>query len=149
MCQKLNEYHTDVTTIPKTLATRREAKKWLARKHVKNFLIKSAFNHALEIYLTEFGAVNESEKNVIRNSINNCLNLLCLSLSEGTDVRKTSIDNTEIISGTQVTQSCVQALEYIKREKLPEYLSKGEVSEEVIQEVEKYLEFLIAKLLSN
>lgn len=146
--QQIGEYCNDIATTPKTINAHREAKRWLVDKHVQKLIFKSTLTKTLQFYREEFETVTKSEENEIRKDIRNCLNLLLLSLSEGTDVRKTKIKKPEIVSTTRAIQSCVKALEYIKTEELPGYVYKGEVSKEAIKEVEKYLEFLILKILA-
>jgi uncharacterized membrane-anchored protein YhcB (DUF1043 family) len=122
--QQIDEYCKDIATAPQTINAHREAKRWLVRKRVQNLLFKSTLTKTLQFYIEEFGTVNKLEENEIKKDIRNCLNLLLVSLSEGTDVRKTKINNSEIVSTTQAIQSCVKALNYIKTEELLGYVSK-------------------------
>ena len=145
---KINEYHNDAANLPKILKARQEAKKWLSSKQVQELLFKSAFTKALEKNLEEFGKASKSEKNEIKISIERCLDLFCSSLNEGIDVGKTNIDNSKIILATKAIPSCLKALEYIKSKEFIESVSRNDlsISNDARQELQKYLDFLIAKL---
>lgn len=146
--KQMDEYCNDIAATPKTINAHREAKRWLVCKRVQNLLFKSTLSKTLQFYTEDFGTVTKLQKNEIEKDIRNCINLLWLSLCDGTDVRKTKINKSEIVSTTLAIKSCVKALDYIKTEELLRYVSKGELSKEALQEVEKYLEFLISKISS-
>jgi hypothetical protein len=146
--QKTNGHCNEIAKIPRTINTHREAKKWLTQKRVQDLLFRAALTKTLEIYSKEVGSPTKSQRNEIRQDIKNCIELLFDLLSEGIDVRKTKINTSQIISSQQAIESCVKALKYINEEELPRYVSKGEVSQEAMKEVGKYLEFLILRLSS-